>query len=66
MREELATEIGGPVADVVLFDLGTLYYLGRSELTLAFSLQHFGPEFKPSGTSGTTLHSRVPRTNIPR
>jgi hypothetical protein len=50
VREELATEIGGPVADVVLFDLGTLYHLGQREMTLAFSLQHFGPEFQPSGT----------------
>ncbi len=49
VREELGTEIGGPSSTNVLFDFGTLYYMDFLDLKLAFALQHFGPEFQPSG-----------------
>jgi hypothetical protein len=28
----------------ILFDVGTIYYTGFRQLTLGFSLQHFGPD----------------------
>lgn len=48
--EDLGTEVGGPSSYNVLGDLGTLYFLPFFDARLAFSLQHFGPEFTPSGS----------------
>lgn len=50
VRESLGTEVGGPTVTNGLLDAGTLYYMDFLDLKLAFSLQHFGPEFSPSGS----------------
>ena len=53
-REELGTDVGGPVTKSWLLDVGTKYYVGLSSLRMAMLLRDFGPELKPSGTfSGT-------------
>lgn len=49
-REELGTEVGGPVTNTWLLDVGTKYYVGLSTLRMAMLLKDFGPELKPSGT----------------
>ena len=46
----LGTEIGGPSTYNALADIGTLYFLPFLDARLAFTLQHFGPEFTPSGS----------------
>ncbi|MFH0777536.1 MAG: PorV/PorQ family protein [Candidatus Eisenbacteria bacterium] len=50
VREELGTDVGGPVANSWLLDVGTKYYVGLSTVRMAMLLSNFGPEMKPSGT----------------
>jgi hypothetical protein len=40
-----------------LADVGTLYYTGLKDVRLAASLQHFGPNMRPSGTYATATGS---------
>jgi hypothetical protein len=49
VREDLGSQVGGPVANNWLIDLGSIYYLGYGSLRVAMSLSNFGPQFKPSG-----------------
>ncbi len=60
VREELGTDVGGPVTNAFLLDVGTKYYVGLSSIRMAMLLSNFGPEMKPSGTfvglaDGTTI-----------
>lgn len=48
-REELGTDVGGPVTNTWLIDVGTKYYVGLSTVRMAMLLRDFGPELKPSG-----------------
>ncbi|UCF79628.1 MAG: PorV/PorQ family protein, partial [Candidatus Eiseniibacteriota bacterium] len=50
VREELGTEVGGPVTNSWLLDVGTKYYVGLSTVRMAMLLSNFGPELQPSGT----------------
>jgi len=50
VREELGTDVGGPVTNSWLLDVGTKYYVGLSSVRMAMLLSNFGPEMKPSGT----------------
>jgi len=50
VREELGTDVGGPVTNSWLLDVGTKYYVGLSTIRMAMLLSNFGPEMKPSGT----------------
>lgn len=50
VREELGTEVGGPSMSNGLVDAGTLYDLRALNMRIAFTIQHFGPEFRPSGS----------------
>jgi len=54
-REELGTEVGGPVTNSWLLDVGTKYYVGLSTVRMAMLLRDFGPELKPSGTFTRTV-----------
>jgi hypothetical protein len=49
VREELGTEVGGPVAQSILFDAGTVYHFGWRNARMAVALLDFGPELQPSG-----------------
>ncbi len=49
VREDLATEVGGPSMHNWLLDAGTLYFIDFLQTRLAFAIQSFGPEFEPSG-----------------
>ncbi|MBN1503790.1 MAG: PorV/PorQ family protein [Candidatus Eisenbacteria bacterium] len=50
VREELGTDVGGPVTNSWLLDIGTKYYVGLSSIRMAMYFSNFGPEMKPSGT----------------
>jgi len=49
VREDLGSDVGGPTTSAVLFDVGSIYYLGLGSVRIATSLSNFGSEFKPSG-----------------
>jgi hypothetical protein len=50
VREDLGSQVGGPVTSATLVDLGSIYYLGYGSVRIATSLSNFGPEMIPSGT----------------
>ena len=50
VREDLGSQVGGPVTTATLIDLGSIYYLGYGSVRIATSLTNFGPEMAPSGT----------------
>jgi long-subunit fatty acid transport protein len=49
VREDLGSDIGGPTTNALMFDVGSIYYLGLSSVRIAVSLSNFGSEMKPSG-----------------
>lgn len=50
VREDLGSQVGGPVTSATLVDLGSIYYLGYGSVRIATSLSNFGAELTPSGT----------------
>jgi hypothetical protein len=55
VREDLASEIGGPTTNAVLFDVGSIFYLGLGSIRIATALSSFGPEMRPSGEFVSTV-----------
>jgi len=49
VREDLGTDVGGPSTNSVLFDIGSIFYLGYGSVRIATSLTNFGAEMRPSG-----------------
>ena len=49
VREDLGSQVGGPVTNAVLFDAGSIFYLGLGSIRIAAALTSFGPEMRPSG-----------------
>ena len=49
VREDLGSDVGGPVTNAVLVDIGSIYYLGYGSVRIATSLCNFGSQLKPSG-----------------
>lgn len=49
VREDLGQDVGGPVTNAFLVDIGSIYYLGYGSVRIATSLSNFGSEMKPSG-----------------
>ncbi len=49
VREDLGSEVGGPTTGAMLFDLGSIFYLGYGSVRIATSLSNFGSELRPSG-----------------
>ena len=49
VREDLGTEVGGPTTNALLFDVGSIFYLGIGSIRVATALTNFGPEMKPGG-----------------
>src|SRR5262245_2285556 len=49
VREDLGSQVGGPVTNAVLFDAGSIFYLGLGSIRIAAALTNFGPEMRPSG-----------------
>jgi len=50
VREDLGSQVGGPVTTAFLVDLGSIYYLGYGSVRIATSLTSFGQEMAPDGT----------------
>ncbi|HEY6193650.1 MAG TPA: PorV/PorQ family protein [Candidatus Eisenbacteria bacterium] len=50
VREDLGSQVGGPTTHAVLFDVGSIYYLGLGSVRIATSLTNFGSSLRPSGT----------------
>jgi hypothetical protein len=50
VREDLGSQVGGPATNAVLFDAGSIFYLGLGSVRIAAALTNFGPEMRPSGT----------------
>lgn len=49
MREDLGQDVGGPVTNAFLVDMGSIYYLGLGSVRVATSLTNFGSQLKPGG-----------------
>ena len=49
VREDLGSDVGGPVTSAALVDMGSIYYLGYGSVRIATSLTNFGPELTPGG-----------------
>lgn len=49
VHEDLGQDVGGPTTSAILFDVGSIYYLGLGSVRIATSLTNFGSELKPSG-----------------
>ncbi len=49
LREDLGSQVGGPLTKAVLFDMGSIYYLGLGSVRIATSLTNFGSALTPSG-----------------
>jgi hypothetical protein len=50
LREDLGSQVGGPLTKAVLFDMGSIYYLGLGSIRIATSLTNFGSALTPSGS----------------
>jgi hypothetical protein len=50
LRENLGKSVGNPTTSAVLFDIGSIYYLGLGSVRVATSLSNFSPELKPGGS----------------
>ncbi|MBD3334797.1 MAG: PorV/PorQ family protein [Candidatus Eisenbacteria bacterium] len=48
-QENLATELGGPRIQTVLFDAGNVYRLGFRQARLAIAITNFGGDLRPDG-----------------
>jgi len=49
VREDLGQDVGNPTTNSVMFDIGSIYYLGLGSVRVATSLSNFSPEMKPGG-----------------
>lgn len=50
VHEDLGSQVGGPTTGAVLFDVGSLFYLGLGSIRIGTALSNFGPEMRPAGT----------------
>lgn len=50
LREDLASNVDGTVAQGMLMDAGTVYTPGYRNAKLAITLAHFGPDIEPEGS----------------
>jgi hypothetical protein len=50
VNEDLGSQVGGPTTRAVLFDAGSIFYLGLGSVRIATSLTNFGSALRPSGT----------------
>ncbi len=60
LREDMASNIGGPLVHGYLVDAGTIYFVGYRNSRLAVTLVNFGPDLHPDGR----FQSRVRETGV--
>jgi long-subunit fatty acid transport protein len=49
VREDLGKDVGNPTTSSMLYDIGSIYYLGLGSVRVATSLTNFAPALKPKG-----------------
>ena len=59
VREDLGSDVGGPVTNAALMDMGSIYYLGYGSVRIATSLTNFGPELTPGGNFNSPVSGEV-------
>jgi hypothetical protein len=59
VREDLGADVGGPVTNAVLVDIGSIYYLGYGSVRIATSLDNFGSQLKPGGSFVSPITKEV-------
>jgi hypothetical protein len=59
VREDLGSQVGGPTSQAVLFDVGSIYYLGLGSVRIATSLTNFGSQITPSGEFTSPLTGEI-------
>ncbi len=47
MREDLGSDVGGPITNAMLVDIGSIYYLGYGSVRIATALSNFGSQLRP-------------------
>jgi len=50
LHEDLGSQVGGPTTNAMLFDVGSIFYLGLGSVRIATALSNFGSELRPSGS----------------
>ncbi len=50
VREDLGSDVGGPTTNSVMFDVGSIYYLGLGSVRIGVSLTNFGAQLEPGGS----------------
>jgi hypothetical protein len=59
VREDDGSDVGGPTTSAILFDLGSIYYLGYGSVRVATSLTNFGSSMRPSGEFVSPISGEV-------
>ncbi len=59
VREDLGSQIGGPLTSSFLVDLGSIYYLGISSVRIGMSLSNFGSDMTPGGSYTSPVTGEV-------
>lgn len=59
VREDLGSQVGGPVTNAVLVDIGSIYYLGYGSVRIATSLSNFGAGLQPGGNFVSPITGEV-------
>ena len=61
LREDLGSQVGGPTINAVLYDVGSIFYLGLGSVRIATALSNFGAELRPSGSYVSTVTGETRR-----
>ncbi len=64
-REDLGSNVGGPVVNAILFDAGSIYTLGYRNSRLSVTVSQFGADLTPGGSfDSNVLHTSVAYTGF--
>jgi len=55
LREDLGSNLGGPLCQGLLIDAGSVYSLGYRNGKLSITLANFGPDLRPEGTFSSNV-----------
>ncbi len=59
VREDLGSQVGGPSMSAVLYDMGSIFYLGLGSIRIATALSNFGSALRPSGQWQSPISGEV-------
>jgi long-subunit fatty acid transport protein len=49
LHEDLGSQVGGPTTSAMLFDVGSIFYLGLGSIRIGTALSNFGAQLRPAG-----------------